>query len=141
MVNNSDTWWIYALLSALFAALTTILAKLGIEGISVNLATAIRTTIILLITWGIVLIEGSIRSLQSIPYRSILFIILSGLSTGFSWLFYFRALQLGKASLVSPIDKSSTILVLLLSSMLLGESLSLKAVLGTFLILAGVMVW
>jgi transporter family protein len=141
VVNNSDTWWIYALLSALFAALTTILAKLGIEGISVNLATAIRTTIILLITWGIVLIEGSIRSLQSIPYRSILFIILSGLSTGFSWLFYFRALQLGKASLVSPIDKSSTILVLLLSSMLLGESLSLKAVLGTFLILAGVMVW
>jgi transporter family protein len=140
MKNTSNLWWIYALLSALFAAFTTILAKAGVEGVNVNLATAIRTVIILIITWGVVWVEGSVQTLQQISYKSILFLIFSGISTGLSWLFYFRALQLGKASLVAPIDKSSVILVLLLSTMFLGESLTWKSVLATFLVLSGILV-
>ena len=140
MESNSNAWWIYALLSALFAALTTILAKAGVEGVNVNLATAIRTFIILIITWGVVWFEGSFQNLQQINYKSILFLIYSGISTGLSWLFYFKALQLGKASLVSPIDKSSVVLVLLLSAMFLGESLTWKSILATFLVLSGILV-
>lgn len=140
MIDSSNLWWIYALLSALFAALTTILAKIGIAGISANLGTAIRTVVILLITWGVVWFEGSVPNLQQIPYQSILTLLLSGISTGLSWLFYFKALQLGKASLVSPIDKSSVVLVLLLSAIFLGEALTWKSLLGTFLVLAGVLV-
>ncbi len=140
MGNTSNLWWFYALLSALFAALTTILAKAGVEGVNVNLATAIRTLIILIITWGVVWFEGSVQTLHQISYKSILFLIFSGISTGLSWLFYFRALQLGKASLVSPIDKSSVVLVLLLSAMFLGESLTWKSLLATFLVLSGILV-
>jgi len=140
MESNPNAWWLYALLSALFAALTTILAKAGIEGVSANLATAIRTFVILIVTWGIVWSEGSVQNLQQIPYKSILLLIFSGISTGLSWLFYFRALQLGKASLVSPIDKSSVVLVLLLSAIFLGESLSWQSILGTFLVLSGILV-
>jgi bacterial/archaeal transporter family protein len=138
MENNSNAWWIYGLLSALFAALTTILAKVGIEGVNVNLATAIRTLVILIITWGIVWFEGSIQNLQQIPYKPIVFLILSGITTGLSWLFYFKALQLGKASLVAPIDKSSVVLVLLLSAMFLGEPITWKSALATFFVLSGV---
>ena len=140
MENNSNTWWIYALLSALFAAITTILGKAGIEGVNANLGTAIRTFVILIITWSIVWFEGSIQNLQQIPYKSVLLLILSGISTGLSWLFYFRALQLGKVSLVSPIDKSSVVLVLLLSAIFLGESLNWQSVLGTFLVMSGILV-
>jgi transporter family protein len=107
---------------------------------SANLATAIRTLVILIVTWGIVWSEGSVQNLQQIPYKSILLLIFSGISTGLSWLFYFRALQLGKASLVSPIDKSSVVLVLLLSAIFLGESLSWQSILGTFLVLSGILV-
>ncbi|HEY9691162.1 MAG TPA: EamA family transporter [Oculatellaceae cyanobacterium] len=140
MINNLSMWWIYALLSAFFAALTTILAKIGVEGISANLATAIRTVIILLMAWSIVWIEGSYRSLHQIPYRPIFFIILSGITTGFSWLFYFKSLQIGEASLVSPIDKSSVVLVLLMSAIFLGEALTWKAILGTLFVLGGILI-
>lgn len=105
-----------------------------------NLATAIRTFIILIITWGVVWVEGSFQNLQQIPYKPIIFLILSGISTGLSWLFYFRSLQLSKASLVSPIDKSSVVLVLLLSAIFLGEPLTWKSILATFLVLSGVLV-
>jgi transporter family protein len=140
MQTHANGWWIYALLSALFAALTTILAKAGVEGVNANLATAIRTVIILIITWGIVWMDGSAQNLREIPAKPMMLLILSGICTGLSWLFYFRALQLGKASLVSPIDKSSIVLVLLLSAIFLGESLTLKSILATVLVLAGLLV-
>ena len=121
------TWWFFALLSAFFAALTTIFAKVGVAGISSNLATAIRTVVILVMAW-----ELSPKTLG--------FLVLSGLATGLSWLCYFRALQLGPASLVAPIDKSGIVLIVLLSVLFLEEPLTLKVVLGTFLILAGTLV-
>lgn len=137
---HSDLWWIYALLSALFAALTTIFAKIGIEAINSNLATAIRTIIILLIAWGIVFAKGDVKGLTEIPSKTLLFLVLSGLATGLSWIFYFKALQIGKASLVAPIDKSSLVLVLLFSAVFLGESLTRQSILGTFLIVIGTLV-
>lgn len=138
MGNNS--WWVFALLSAFFAALTTIFAKVGVEAISSNLATAIRTVVILVVAWGIVWARGEFQSLTDISQKTLLFLGLSGLATGLSWLCYFRALQLGSASLVAPIDKSSLVLILLLSAVFLGEPLTLKAFLGTGLILAGTLV-
>lgn len=134
---HSNLWWIYALLSALFAALTTIFAKIGIEAINSNLATAIRTIIILLVAWGIVFAKGDVKGLTEIPNKTLLFLVLSGLATGLSWIFYFKALQIGKASLVAPIDKSSLVLVLLFSAVFLGESLTRQSILGTFLIVIG----
>ena len=140
MESNTQTWWIYALLSALFAALTTIFAKIGVADVNPNLATAIRTVVILAIAWGIVLFEGNAKNLSTIPQKTLLFLLLSGIATGLSWLFYFRALQEGKASLVSPIDKSSLVLVLFLSALFLGEPLNLKSILGTVLILIGTLI-
>ena len=140
MDSHSNLWWIYALLSALFAALTTIFAKIGIEAINSNLATAIRTIIILLVAWGIVFAKGDVKGLAEIPNKTLLFLVLSGLATGLSWIFYFKALQIGKASLVAPIDKSSLVLVLLFSAAFLGESLTRQAILGTFLIVIGTLV-
>lgn len=137
---HSNLWWIYALLSALFAALTTIFAKIGIEAINSNLATAIRTIIILLVAWGIVFAKGDVKGLTEIPNKTLLFLVLSGLATGLSWIFYFKALQIGKASLVAPIDKSSLVLVLLFSAVFLGESLTRQSILGTFLIVIGTLV-
>src|SRR3954462_10638288 len=109
------SWWFFALLSSVFAALTAILAKIGIKGVDSDLATAVRTVVILVIAWGIVLVKGHGVQLTSIPRHSLVFIGLSGIATGLSWVFYFRALQLGKVSQVAPVDKASLAFTLLLS--------------------------
>lgn len=139
-MDNTQTWWVYALLAAAFAALTTIFAKIGLENINSNLATAIRTVVILVFAWGIVLAEGNAEKLGEVSQKSLIFLLLSGLATGISWLFYFKALQAGKASLVAPIDKSSFVLVFLFSVIFLGESLTWKSVFGTTLIVIGTLV-
>jgi transporter family protein len=135
-----ETWWFFALLSAIFAALTTIFAKIGVENVNANLATAIRTVMILLIAWGIVLVEGHVRELPLISPKTLIFLVLSGIATGLSWIFYFKALQVGKASLVAPIDKSSLVLVLIFSAMFLGEPLTPRILLGGCLIVIGTLV-
>jgi transporter family protein len=133
-------WWIYALLSAFFAALTAIFVKLGVKDMDSDLATAIRTVVILIITWGIVLYKGMPKNLALLSNQNWLFLVLSGIATGLSWLFYFRAIQIGKVSQVAPIDKLSLALVLLFSVLFLGESLTLKIVVGALLIIAGSLV-
>ena len=140
MENNTIKWWIYALLSAGFAALTTIFAKIGVENVNSNLATAIRTVVILVVAWGIVFFQGNVVSLLAIPQKTMIFLLLSGVSTGLSWIFYFQALQAGKASLVAPIDKSSLVLVLLFSVIFLGEPLNWKIILGSSLVTMGTLV-
>ena len=140
MESNTIPWWIYALLSAGFAALTTIFAKIGIENINSNLATAIRTVVILVIAWGIVFFQGNVVNILAISQKTMIFLLLSGVSTGLSWIFYFQALQTGKASLVAPIDKSSLVLVLLFSVIFLGEPLNLKIILGSSLVVVGTLV-
>ncbi|MBW4454444.1 MAG: EamA family transporter [Nostoc indistinguendum CM1-VF10] len=130
----------YALLSAGFAALTTIFAKIGVENVNSNLATAIRAVVILVVAWGIVFFQGNVVSLLAIPQKTIIFLLLSGVSTGLSWIFYFQALQAGKASLVAPIDKSSLVLVLLFSVIFLGEPLNWKIILGSSLVTMGTLV-
>ena len=97
-------WWVYALLSALFASLTAIFAKIGVTNVSANLATAIRTVVILIVAWGIVLFRGEFRNLQHLSRHNLFFLIISGLATGLSWIFYFKALQIGKVSQVAPVD-------------------------------------
>lgn len=139
-MNASLPWWAYALLSAFFAALTTIFAKIGVSQVSSNLATAIRTAVILLLVWGIVFFTGEVKALGSVPQRAWIFLILSAAATGLSWLFYFKGLQIGQASLVAPIDKSSVALVLILSVVILGEPLTWQAVVGTALIVVGTLV-
>lgn len=133
-------WIVYALLSALFAALTSVLAKLGISDVNSNLATAIRTTVVLVIAWGIVFLTGKQQGIEDITRRSWVFLILSGLATGLSWLFYYKALQIGKVSQVVPIDKLSVVISMALAFMFLGERLTVKAVLGGILITAGTLV-
>jgi len=140
MENSSNLWWIYALLSAFFAALTTIFAKIGVENIDANLATAVRTIVVVLIAWGIVLAQGNISQLTTVPSRTLIFLVISGIATGFSWLFYFKALQMGKAAQVAPIDKSSVVMVILFSAIFLHEPLTLKVILGGFLIIIGTLV-
>ncbi len=136
-------WKYYALLSALFAAFTAIFAKIGIRDISSNLATAIRTTFILLLTWGIVLFRGRLSEIRGISYHAWCFLLLSGLSTGLSWLFYFKALQSGDVSRVAPIDKLSVVITILLAFFLLKEPVNMKVVIGALLITAGsiMMLW
>lgn len=136
-------WKIYALMSALFAALTAIFAKIGVRDVDSNLATAIRTSIILLLTWGIVAFSGHIAEVRTIPRYTWLFLILSGIATGLSWLFYFRAIQLGDVSRVAPIDKLSVVFTILLAFLILKEPLSPKVIAGGLLITAGaiVMMW
>lgn len=136
-------WKLYAFLSALFAALTAILAKLGVKGIDSNLATAIRTFFILLLTWGIVLFSGKWGEIRTLNRSTWLFLLCSGVATGLSWLFYFKALQLGDVSRVAPIDKLSVVITILLAFFLLREPVSLKVVVGALLITAGsiVMLW
>jgi len=131
------TWLPWALLSAFFAGITAILAKIGVAGIDSNLATAIRTSVVLLFTWLIVLISNPRINLASISHRAWLFLILSGLATGLSWLCYFRALQLGEASRVAPIDKLSIVFVLVFAALFLHERLAWPQYLGAILILAG----
>ncbi|WP_373545145.1 EamA family transporter [Chamaesiphon sp.] len=140
MENSSNLWWIYALLSAFFAALTTIFAKIGVENIDANLATAVRTIVVVLIAWGIVLAQGNISQLSTVPARTLIFLVISGVATGFSWLFYFKALQMGKAAQVAPIDKSSVVMVILFSAIFLHEPLTLKVIFGGFLIIIGTLV-
>ena len=136
-------WKHYALLSALFAALTAICAKIGVKDINSNLATAIRTSIILLLTWGIVLFSGRMNEIKDISHHTWCFLILSGLATGMSWLFYFKAMQTGDVSRVAPIDKLSVVITILLAFFLLKEPVNMKVIIGALLITAGslVMLW
>ncbi len=130
-------WKVYALLSAVFAALTAIFAKIGVKGIDSNLATAIRTIVILLLSWGIVVFGGKLSGIKDIGKTSWIFLVLSGLATGASWLFYFKALQVGDVSRVAPIDKLSIVFTLFFAALLLKEPMSPKVLIGTLLILAG----
>ncbi len=130
-------WKYYALLSAFFAALTAIFAKTGVKDINSDLATAIRTTIILLITWGIVFMGNLQSGIKSIPSHTWIFLILSGCATGLSWLFYFKAIQLGDVSRVAPIDKLSVVITICLAFIFLKEPVNLKTILGACLITAG----
>lgn len=130
-------WKYYALLSAFFAALTAIFAKIGVKDINSDLATAIRTTVILLITWGIVFMGNLQTGIKSIPSHTWLFLVLSGCATGLSWLFYFKAIQLGDVSRVAPIDKLSVVITICLAFIFLKEPVNLKTILGACLITAG----
>lgn len=130
-------WWIYALLSALFAALTAIFAKIGVTNVNANLATAIRTIIILFVAWGIVLARGEEKGLSSLSKHNLFFLVISGMATGLSWIFYFKALQAGKVSQVAPVDKLSVALTITLSVIFLKETLTLKTAIGALLIIAG----
>jgi bacterial/archaeal transporter family protein len=132
------TWLPWALLSALFAGATAILAKVGVEGVDSNLATAIRTTVVVVFAWTVA--AATNQSIQAPAARTWLFLILSGLATGLSWLCYFRALQLGPASRVAPIDKLSVVFVIVFSAVLLGEKLTWGKAVGGVLIVAGVIV-
>lgn len=136
-------WKYYALLSALFAALTAIFAKVGVKHVNSDLATAIRTTVILLLTWGIVLFGRHMGELRTIGRHTWLFLVLSGVATGLSWLFYFKALQTGDVSRVAPIDKLSVVLTIILAFVFLREPVTLKVCLGALLIAAGsiVLIW
>jgi transporter family protein len=130
-------WWIYALLSAFFAALTAIFAKFGIKGVDTDLATAIRTVVILLIAWAIVIFRGSETSIGSLTKGNWTFLALSGCATGLSWICYFKALQLGKVSQVAPIDKLSVALAIILAVVFLKESLNVKQIIGAVMIIGG----
>lgn len=130
-------WLVFALLSAIFAALTSILAKVGIEGVSSNLATAIRTVVVVAMAWGMVFLTDTQNGILEISRRSWLFLILSGLATGASWLCYYRALQLGEASKVVPIDKLSVVITLVLAFIFLHEQFTYKSLIGCALICAG----
>lgn len=133
-------WFVLALLSAIFAALTSILAKVGIEGVNSNPATAIRTVVVVVMAWGMVFLTNSQNGIAEISKRSWLFIILSGLATGASWLCYYRALQLGDASKVVPIDKLSVVITLVLAFVFLHEQFTTKSLIGCILIGMGTMV-
>lgn len=130
-------WKYYALLSAFFASLTAIFAKIGVKHINSDLATAIRTVVILLITWGIVLCGNHQAEVKGVTSHTWLFLILSGVATGLSWLFYFKALQLGNVSRVAPIDKLSVVITICLSFLFLNEKFSMQVVVGALLITAG----
>jgi len=130
-------WLLYAALSAVFAALTAILAKIGIKDVDSNLATAIRTIVILLFAWGIVLYQGTYQQVSAISRYSLTFLVLSGIATGLSWLFYFKALQLGNASQVTPIDKLSLALTVLLAAIILKEKMTVSVIVGSVLMIVG----
>ncbi len=133
-------WFVFALLSAVFAALTSILAKVGIDGVNSNLATALRTCVVLAMSWGMVFLTDAQKGIGSISQKSWFFLILSGLATGASWLCYYRALQLGDVSKVVPIDKLSVVITLALSFIFLHEKFNVKSLIGTILIAAGTLV-
>ncbi len=133
-------WWIYALLSAFFAALTAIFAKVGIKGVDTDLATAIRTVVILVIAWGIAFFRGGASTIYTLTRQNIIFLCLSGIATGLSWIFYFKALQIGKVSQVAPVDKMSVALAIIFSVIFLGETLTVKMAIGATLIIAGTIV-
>lgn len=133
-------WAVYALLSAFFAALTSILAKIGIEGVNSNLGTAIRTVVVLVMAWGIVYVTGVQNQISHISQKSWWFLGLSGLATGASWLFYFKALQIGDASKVVPVDKFSVVITIIMAFIFLHEAVTAKVVAGALLITAGTLV-
>ena len=133
-------WLVFALLSAVFAALTSILAKVGMEGINSNLATAIRTGVVLMMAWGIVWVSGTVGGISAISTRGWGFLILSGLATGASWLCYYRALQIGEASRVVPVDKFSVVITIVLAFLFLHEAVDWKTIVGGVLITAGTLV-
>jgi transporter family protein len=133
-------WWIYALLSALFGALTAIFAKIGIKGVDTDLATAIRTVIIIILAWAIVFVKGSNHTIVSLTRQNWTFLILSGCATGLSWICYFKALQLGEVSQVAPVDKLSVALAIILAAVFLGETLTLKTAIAAMLIISGTLV-
>ena len=133
-------WAVYALCSAFFAALTSILAKVGIEGVNSNLATAVRTAVVLVMAWLVVFATGTADGVWSIGRRSWLFLVLSGLATGTSWLFYFKALQIGEASKVIPVDKFSVVLGILMAFIFLHEAVTAKTLIGGALIAIGTFV-
>ena len=133
-------WFVFALLSAVFAALTSILAKVGIDGVNSNLATALRTCVVLAMSWGMVFLTVAQKGIGSISQKGWIFLILSGLATGASWLCYYRALQLGDVSKVVPIDKLSVVITLALSFIFLHEKFNVKSLIGTILIAAGTLV-
>lgn len=130
-------WIIFALLSAFFAAITSILAKIGIDGVNSNLATAIRTIVVLLMAWGIVFFTGANSGISNISSKSWIYLILSGIATGLSWLFYYKALQLGDASKVVPIDKFSVVISMFLAFIMLKEVITLKTLIGGLFITIG----
>ncbi|SFO03063.1 transporter family protein [Pseudobutyrivibrio sp. UC1225] len=130
-------WLLFAILSSVFAALTSILAKVGIEGVNSNLATAIRTAVVLIMAWGMVFLTNAQRGLSEISTKSWIFLILSGLATGASWLCYYKALQMGEASKVVPIDKLSVVITLVLAFIFLHEQVTPKSIVGCVLIGAG----
>ena len=133
-------WAIFAILSAIFAALTSILAKVGIEGVNSNLATAVRTIVVVLIAWFMVFVTGNQNGIVDISKKSWIFLILSGLATGASWLCYYKALQLGEVSKVVPIDKLSIVITIILAFIFLGEQITLKTLIGCCLIIIGTFV-
>ena len=130
-------WFVFAILSALFAALTSILAKIGIDGVNSNLATAIRTMVVVVMAWGMVFLTNAQSGISSISRKSWLFLILSGLATGASWLCYYKALQIGEASKVVPVDKLSVVITLVLAFVFLHEEFTIKSLIGCILIGAG----
>ena len=132
-----NSWVVYALLSAVFAALTSILAKIGISNVNSNLATAIRTVVVVIIAWGLVFITGAQSGIADIGPKSWVFLVLSGIATGLSWLFYYKALQIGEASKVVPIDKFSVVISMVLAFVILHEKMTAKTVIGGLLITAG----
>ena len=127
-------WFVFALLSSVFAALTSILAKVGIDGVNSNLATAIRTAVVLVMSWGMVFLTHTQSGIDAIGKKSWLFLILSGLATGASWLCYYKALQMGNASKVVPIDKLSVVIILILAFVFLHEEFTMKSIIGCVLI-------
>lgn len=133
-------WFILALLSAVFAALTSILAKIGIDGVNSNLATAIRTVVVVVMAWGMVFITNAQKGVTAISTKSWLFLILSGLATGASWLCYYKALQVGDASKVVPVDKLSVVITLVLAFVFLHEQFTIKSLIGCVLIGAGTLI-
>ena len=141
--EEETMWAVFAIGSAVFAALTSILAKVGISGVNSNLATAVRTVVVLLMSWGMVFVTGAQHGITEISRKSWLFLILSGLATGASWLCYYKALQLGEASKVVPIDKLSVVITLVLAFVFLHEQFTTKSLIGAVLITAGtlMMVW
>ena len=133
-------WWIYALLSALFAALTAIFAKTGIKNINTDLAVAIRTVVVLVMAWAIVFFRNGAANIGALTKSNILFLVLSGITTGLSWMFYFRAIAIGKVSEVAPVDKLSLALTIIFSVVFLGETVSMKTAIGASCIIVGTLV-
>jgi transporter family protein len=133
-------WILYAILSAIFAALTSILAKIGIENVNSNLATAIRTVVVIVMAWAIVFATGKQTGITDISQKSWIFLALSGLATGLSWMFYYKALQIGEASKVVPIDKTSVVISMILAFIVLREQITTKSIIGGVLITAGTFV-